>query len=581
MARVYSRIVSSLFVMSSSSVMWAQEWPTYPLDGHRIVRGPGYYFAWWKLLLIWLMYLLWVKTTDWVNRDAQILKLNHNLWNPIGFFPFFAVLLALTLSIAFPIGYTLLVLAWLAPLGVYIYQRNANVEDHEKILTADHFRHLAARAGKSMGMKIDAEKKAAHEKGAPVKFKPTSGGSSANNEANLIFARQSEGFVPSKDLVADALDRRGTKIMLDTDAEQVTVRYQIDGVWHESDPMEREAGDLVVEVVKRLADANPEERRKRQSGEFSIKYKEDSCRAVLVSQGTKTGERTIVSIVRDGLEFESLADAGLRDKLQETLKELLAAPNGLLLFCSIPGGGLSTTVALAGRMSDRYMRDFSSFQDINKPEPVAENITIEAFDPNKESVTESLQTIFRKDPDVVIVHELEDKESAELVCERANDNKLVLTTIRAKEAVEALLRVLLLKVSAKALAPAVLGVVNQRLIRKLCEECKEEYAPSADLLKKLGIPKGRVESFFRPPTPDENEPRCTACSGLGYLGRTSIFEILTVDDSLREALVKQPKLEVLRKVAKKAGHRTLQDEGMLLVVQGITSMAELTRVLKQ
>ena len=176
---------------------------------------------------------------------------------------------------------------------------------------------------------------------------------------------------------------------------------------------------------------------------------------------------------------------------------------------------------------------------------------------------------------------LDDKDTVDLICERAVDDKLVLMTIRAKEAVEALLRVLLLKVSAKIFAPAVIGVVNQRLIRKLCEECKEEYVPSADLLKKLGIPKGRVDAFFRPPTPDENEPTCAACSGIGYFGRTSIFEVLTVDDSIREALVKQPKLEVLRKVAKKTGHRTLQDEGMLLVVRGITSLPELTRVLKQ
>ena len=577
MARVTSCLLSLLVVCASSSMSWAQEsWPTFPLDGYNITRGPGMYFAWWKLLLIWLLFLLWVKTTDWINKDCQILSLNHLFWNPIAFLPFLLVLLAITLTVIFPIGFSALVLAWVVPLGAYVFHRNANVEDFQKVLTPDHFRHMLSGA---TGVKT--EKKAAHEKGAPVEMMAISGESNAKNEANMILARQSEGYVPTKDLIADAIDRRSNKVMLDTDAEQVSVRYQIDGVWHESDPMERETGDVTVEVLKLLSDADPAERRKRQSGEFSLKYKDDKCRGVLVSQGTKTGERTIVSLVRDGLEFDSLEAAGMRGKLQERLKELLATKDGVLVFSSIPAGGLSTTVALAGKMADRYMRDFTSFQDVNKPEPVAENITIETFDSKKDSVVDKLRTVIRKDPDVIIVHDLENKEVGELICETATDDKLMITTIRAKEAVEALLRVLLLKIPAKTFAPLVRGVVNQRLIRKLCEECREEFTPSPALLKKLGIPAGRVDRLYQVPTPDENEKLCKACGGLGFLGRTSIYEILEVDDSVREALVKQPKLETLRKVARKAGHRTLQEEGILLVVQGVTSLAELSRVLKQ
>lgn len=582
MVRVYTGAVSVLTVATSSTMAFAQQdvWPTYPLDGHAITRGPGMYFAWWKLLLLWLLYLMWVKTTDWINRDAQILRLNHNLWNPINFFPFFVAFLIIALSLPFTIGYSVLALSWLGPLIGYVFHRNANVEDHEKVLTLDHFRHLLAGVGKRMGMDIETEKKAAHEKGKPVVFKAVSAETDAKNEANMILARQSQGYVPAKELVADALDRRGDKLMLDTDAEQVAVRYQIDGVWHEADPLDRETGDLTIEVFKRLSNSDPEERRKRQSGEFTVAYAKHNCRAVLVSQGTKTGERTIVSMVREGLEFENLGEAGMRDKLQEQLKEALGNQNGIVLFSSIPNGGLSTTVALAGKMSDRYMRDFVSFQDINKPEPVAENISIEPFDSKKDTVAAKLQTVIRKDPDVIIVHELDSRELGDLICATANNDKLVWTTIRAKEAVEALLRILLLKIPAKSFAPAVRAVVNQRLIRKLCENCKEEYVPSVELLRKLGIPKERVQSFYRPPTLEENDKPCAACSGLGYFGRTSIYEVLIVDDALREALIMQPKLEVLRKVAKKSGHRNLQDEGMLLVVQGITSLPELTRVLK-
>lgn len=582
MARVYTSILSLFVVHTFSCLVWAQEqWPSFPLDGHRITRGPGSYFAWWKLLLIWVLFLIWVKTTDWVNKDSQILQLNHQLWNPIVFVPFLLTLLTIVISAPFPIGYTLLVLSWLVPLGVYIFKRNADVEDYQKVLTVDHFRHLASGAGKQMGVEIDAQKKKAHEKGAPVAFKALSGESTAKNEANMILARQSDGYVASKELIADSLTRRSTKIMLDTNAEEVTVRYQIDGVWHEADPLEREVGDGVVEVIKRLSDSDPEERRKRQTGEFSMQYQEHKGRAVMVSQGTKTGERTIVSMVQSKLPFDKMEDAGMRDQLIENLSKALAEPSGIILFSSIPGGGLSTTVALAGRMSDRYMRDFVSFQDVNKPETVAENISIENFDGKKDNVHEMLRTVIRKDPDVIIVHDLESKEVGELACEAVNDDKMIWTTMRAKEAVEALLRVLLLKIPAKAFAPLVHAVVNQRLVRKLCEECKEEYTPSPALLKKLGIPKDRVSVLYKPPVYEENDKPCKACDGLGYFGRTSVFEVLMVNDKIREALIKQPKLEVLRKVAKKSGHRGLQEEGILLVVKGVTSLEELTRVLKQ
>ncbi len=168
-----------------------------------------------------------------------------------------------------------------------------------------------------------------------------------------------------------------------------------------------------------------------------------------------------------------------------------------------------------------------------------------------------------------------------MLCEHAVAGKLTITTIRVKEAVEALLRVLLLKVPASKFAPAVTAVLNQRLIRKLCDECKQPYEPSPQLLQKLGIPAGRVDLLYRPPDPSEQDKVCLRCNGIGYFGRTSIFELLLVNDKIREALEKQPKLDVLRKVSRQAGNRNLQQEGILLVAQGTTSVQELSRVLKQ
>ena len=125
------------------------------------------------------------------------------------------------------------------------------------------------------------------------------------------------------------------------------------------------------------------------------------------------------------------------------------------------------------------------------------------------------------------------------------------------------------------------AVLCTRLIRKLCDACKVGYAPTPDLLKKLGIPAGKIEALYRSPKPEEVEKPCKECGALGFKGRTAIFELLEVDDKMREVLLKKPQLDLAKKVARAAGMRPFQEEGLLLVAKGLTSLAELQRVLKE
>jgi type II secretory ATPase GspE/PulE/Tfp pilus assembly ATPase PilB-like protein len=156
---------------------------------------------------------------------------------------------------------------------------------------------------------------------------------------------------------------------------------------------------------------------------------------------------------------------------------------------------------------------------------------------------------------------------------------LFISTVRAKDSAEALLRVLALGVPPAEFARGISAVFSQRLVRKLCEACKEAYAPAPQILKQLGIPEGRIQAFHRPP--QQPEEVCKECSGIGYKGRTAIFELLLVGDTVRKVLSTSPKLELLRKAARKDGMRSLQEEGILLVAKGVTSLPELMRVLKQ
>ena len=188
--------------------------------------------------------------------------------------------------------------------------------------------------------------------------------------------------------------------------------------------------------------------------------------------------------------------------------------------------------------------------------------------------------LVRQYPNVYICRDLVDVESATMLMNEIADDRLIITTIPAREAAEALLRLLQMKLPQKQFASIATGVLYQRLIRKLCPDCKVAYTPPADVLKKLGIPPGKVQQLYRPPKPEEIEKPCLTCQGIGYLGRTGIFELLVVTDQMREILAKQPSLELMKKAARADNQRSLQEEGILLVAKGITSLPELMRVLK-
>jgi type II secretory ATPase GspE/PulE/Tfp pilus assembly ATPase PilB-like protein len=556
------------------------EWPVYPTNRpHAITRGSGMYFSWLKLGCLWAVFLLWVKITDWVSQDTQSFKLPHALWNPVVFFPFIIALFAFGLTIPmFSIGFGMTLLAFAIPTLVYVIQRNQKLELHERVMTPSHIRHLLAMGLSRLGVKMASEGKKPWEKGPAITF-TAAGANDQLAQANLISARQSRGFVTMKELLASGIEHRAERVMLDYGPDGVESKYQVDGVWHDAESRDRNDGDEILYALKKLADRNPEERRKKQQGAFHLQLDKKKYRCRVASQGTKTGERVLLGFAADKMPFETLEELGMRAKMVAQYKEIMLREKGMILISAIPTGGLTTTLAVSLNSTDRLLRDFIVLLEENETFPEIENVDPATYSKAKGETPEAiLPGLARKQPDVFIAPSLTSTEMATQICAMASTDQLVFATINAKEAVEALLRVLLLKVPPKSFAKPIIAVLNTRLIRTLCEKCKEEYEPTPALLKKLGLPAGRVERLYRHPENPEGE--CPDCHGVGYLGRTAIFELLEVDDGVREALVKQPKLDVLRNLARKAGHRSLQEEGIAVVVRGVTSLPELMRVLK-
>lgn len=567
---------------TDATVLLAQDaWPATPPP---FTRGTGGYLNAFKILLAFALFAIWVKTCDWISQDADRVKLPYSIWNPVVVAPFAVTFLLLFLLPWYWLGFGLMCLAYLAPTFVYVSQRNKQVEHHQRVLTTDHMRHLFAGVAGKVGVKVETERKEAADLGPPVKFTPLGGANDSVNQMNLIVARQSPAFVTAKEVVADMLDRRGDGLMLDFSPQSVGVKYQIDGVWHDLPPRDRATSDPLLAVLKRLAGRNEAERRARQEGPFGVEYHGVKYDCKIVSQGVETGERAMLSFEDKKVPFKSFEELGMRQKLIDQTKELLSRREGIILLSTPPKGGLSTLFYVALRESDRYMRDYHAIEDAHKREREVENLHVHTFNSAaRENALTKLPEVVRLYPNALVLRELSNAELVNYLIEQTKEERLVLAANHAKEAVESLLRVLMLKVAAKDFAPANIGVINMRLVRKLCDECKQPYAPPPELLRQLG--NAKIEAIYGPPGPpqpgEKPRPPCTKCGGIGYYGRTGMFELLIMDDNLRKALVTTPKLDVLRTAARKAGMRTLQEEGVLLVAKGVTSLQELMRVLKQ
>jgi type II secretory ATPase GspE/PulE/Tfp pilus assembly ATPase PilB-like protein len=592
-----------LVLMGGGDLLAQESWPAYSTgnpDPHAIVRGPGFYFAPWKIALLLAVVFAWVKSADFVGRDTdemgEAIGMPGQVWNPIIVFaPLVGLLLAITIPI-FLAGWGVMLLSWLVPFLIYVVQRNGKVTQDKKVFTKDHLQHWFAALGKRQPKQ--REVKHAWQLGPPLELVAV-GPLQMENQQALIEARQNSAFVSVKYLLADALAQRAERIRLEYTADAVAVQYQVDGVWlnanpkvHDKHAMDRKLGDSMLVVLKRICHLKPQERRAKQEGKMRVDFEGNKYDTSLVSQGTQTGERVVVHLVMVTKHIPTLDELGMRDKLREQLAELIGpGHHGLVVFASLPGDGLSATWRASLRSTDRLMRDFVSIEDVHKREPDVENVDVTKYDASKgEKPDDVLPKMILKMPEVICIPDLNSGEALTKLAKWIQDeDRLGLVSVRAKDSVDAVMRLLSMKAPTESLSATLRGVVYTRLVRRLCETCRQAVQPSPELLQRLGIPPGRVQVLYQekqPLQPGEQRKRgepeiCPACKGIGYKGRVGIYEVVVLDDKMRQTLLKGPKAETLKQLSRAAGNRTLQEEGILLVALGTTSIAELQRVLKQ
>jgi len=573
-------LFAATWLVDAAEVLAQTAWPDWQgsFDPPQFPRGAGGYFSVAKIVASFVVFWLWLAMADWVNRDSLRLKLSYRFWNTLLFGSFFAAFLLMWIIPWFALGYTLLLLAAIAPPTTYVVLRNKTLHDVDKAFTLDHIKHVL---GGMVGIKTTGKK--SKESESPLKLSPRGTTTPQDEQTRLIAARQLKGFVSAGNLIHRAIQKRASAVMVDFTPEAAAVKFQIDGVWLDAEVQPRQLADPLLASLKALCGLKPEERRARQSGLFLAIDEAAKLKlpAKLTSQGTKTGERAVLQFDDPQLRKRRLSDLGLRQKLQDDLQEVLKQTKGLIVLASAPGHGLTTLTTVCLSAVDRYTRTVMAVEDVRNQDVEVENVPVTTYDSlEQETPLTKLPGVIRQFPDVLVVPDFTDADTLKLLCSDAREERLVITTVRAKDTAEALVRPLVTKVSPKSYALATTAVVASKLVRKLCEKCREAYPPPPQILQRLGIAPEKVPAFYRPPTQPRQEV-CPECGGLGYKGLAMLVELLLVTDPLRQQLVQQPNVDALRTAARKAGLKTFEDEGLLLVVKGITSVPELARVLKE
>jgi type II secretory ATPase GspE/PulE/Tfp pilus assembly ATPase PilB-like protein len=429
------------------------------------------------------------------------------------------------------------------------------------------------------------------------------GASDQENQANAIQARQSPGIGPTRMVIAQAIGQNAGRLLMDYTAQGVALRLDVDGFWHEQSPMDRQNGDVMLAVMKKLANLDPSERRARQMGEFKATFQRVTRLCQITSQGVETGERVIIRLIDPKQEQMSLIDLGMREPMvndfmerigRPTGEQMPPPPRGIYILSAPPnGGGISTLWVAAMTATDRYTSDFLGVEEKTRREPEVENVDVTLFNESQgEKAVDVIPKMLMRQPDVFVVPHISDTETLDLLCEiTETEGKVIITSTRAKGAAEALLKILGAASNKATFIKHVNLVVNMRLVRRLCEGCKMLFQPTPQVLHQLQLPPDRATLYqeYHPPPVDPNAPKnkqdlpppiCPRCRGLGYMGRIGMFEMLIVDDNIRQALGQQPSADIVQQLAVKAGMVTLREEGIALLAQGITSIPELQRALQ-
>ncbi len=542
------------------------------------VPGPGQYLNLIKLGAVLVLFVGWAFSMQWVDRDAEHVKTKRERWNMITLSGGVAALAVLFLipwaGNTFFLGLSFYMLLAGGVNMMYVFHRNGRVVPDSRVLTVGHFKRLIAREPSADVDKLD--------RGQRIHLADHSGANIQRPSDREEF----ENYSIVQEFVFDLLWRRASDAEVLLGSEDVRVVYRIDGVASErSEVLTREDAERLLPYIKGLAGLNPEEIRKPQEGylQASLLADVELGRIGVITSGSRTGERLRLKAQRAASKMR-LDELGIAPSRLKRVKELVAAPKGMVLISGLRGSGVTTTQYAILRDHDAFMQNIHILQ--RRPLYDLDNITQAVHEDTAEvSYARKLQSVLRREPDIVGVAECEDRETAQIALRAAEADRKIYLAIEGKSTFDALSRMMAFAEDNELVAKALLGVLNQRLIRVLCKACRQSFKPDENLLKKANLPVGKIETFHRPPTEPVFDRKgreiiCQSCQGTGYVGRTGVYEVLIVDDAIRKLIAEGAPMKLIKQQARKNKMYYIQEEGLLKVIDGSTSLDEIIRGLR-
>ncbi len=372
-------------------------------------------------------------------------------------------------------------------------------------------------------------------------------------------------------VLLQAIKDKASDIHFEPFEHEFKMRYRIDGVLYEMIPPPKHLALPIISRIKVMADLDIAERRLPQDGRIELTVRNSPVDLRVAVLPTMFGESVVMRVLDRSNVQLSLDKVGLRDDELQDVRALIHKPNGIIVVTGPTGCGKTTTL-------------YAALSELNQPttkiltaeDPVEYDIDglIQAQVNTDQGLTFArlLRSFLRQDPDIILIGEIRDLETAQIAVQASLTGHLVFSTLHTNDAPSAILRLLDLGVESFLLTATIEAIIAQRLVRRICLKCKEEYIPTQEQLMELQLTRREVEgrTFFR-------GRGCDPCNHTGFRGRLAIFEIMPLTDHLRSLVVDRISTNVMRNEARKEGMRSLRETGLLSIFEGQTTLDEVLR----
>jgi type IV pilus assembly protein PilB len=373
-------------------------------------------------------------------------------------------------------------------------------------------------------------------------------------------------------VVQQAVRDGASDLHLEPDESSFKIRLRVDGVLREVSVQSKALYAPVVSRIKIMAALDISERRLPQDGRIRMSVLGRDLDLRVSTFPTIHGENVVLRLLDRSAALSGIAELGLAPEPMAVLERMIRKPNGIVLVTGPTGSGKTTTLYACLHRISSVERNIVTLEDpVEFHLPAIRQTQV---DPDAGlTFARGLRALLRQDPDVIMVGEVRDAETAEIAVRSALTGHLVLSTLHTNDAAGALPRLIDMRIEPFLLSSAMLGVVAQRLVRRVCDKCKKPVTPPAELAQALQIDPAR--GAF------QHGAGCRACSGTGYRGRVGIFEVLDVDEEIQSLITQRAPAEEIARAARRAGMRTMREDAVRKAAEGVTTLEEALRVTKR